>query len=369
MNHNRWSVLRFSHTIVATIFAILWFLVHVHFCLATNTSHHRPHNEHSGITFDAAHNLHGNTKVNNIKNLLNYQSPSTNFVSRDNKTLTMLPHLSVVHNARTKRQSTEENVVRSIADKSIVTSPNNRDNIFQSTKQQYKSLLNDDQKVVEEKENTEREKIRRLTSTTIVINGNTTSNGNNINRGSNSSSTRNLNTVKGGINPVIKNVHKTKTKRKTKHFSHADDDVKLKNISEISVPKNYDSAMKSSSDKSNAIIVTSNRVYSGNNINSYNKSYADLNQILLRSYRNSSVNPNSTIFNGHQLRHSRHKKDQLVIREDEGVVILRKFTCIPCKMVPHSSSLSPLQGQPQQRPRPSHRPRYRGMFFRHVCKM
>lgn len=51
----------------------------------------------------------------------------------------------------------------------------------------------------------------------------------------------------------------------------------------------------------------------------------------------------------------RHKKDQLIIREDQGVVIVRKYTCIPCQRVPG------------QRTSIKTRPRYRGMFLRHAC--
>ncbi len=54
----------------------------------------------------------------------------------------------------------------------------------------------------------------------------------------------------------------------------------------------------------------------------------------------------------------RQKKDQLIIREDQGVVIVRKYTCIPCQRVPG------------QRTSIKTRPRYRGMFFmflRHAC--
>lgn len=51
----------------------------------------------------------------------------------------------------------------------------------------------------------------------------------------------------------------------------------------------------------------------------------------------------------------RHKKDQLIIREDQGVVIVRKYTCIPCQRVPG------------QRTSIKARPRYRGMFLRHAC--
>lgn len=52
----------------------------------------------------------------------------------------------------------------------------------------------------------------------------------------------------------------------------------------------------------------------------------------------------------------RHKKDQLIIREDQGVVIVRKYTCIPCR-----------QRVPGQRTSIKTRPRYRGMFLRHAC--
>jgi len=51
----------------------------------------------------------------------------------------------------------------------------------------------------------------------------------------------------------------------------------------------------------------------------------------------------------------RHKKGQLIIREDQGVVIVRKYTCIPCQRVPG------------QRTSIKTRPRYRGMFLRHAC--
>lgn len=51
----------------------------------------------------------------------------------------------------------------------------------------------------------------------------------------------------------------------------------------------------------------------------------------------------------------RHKKDQLIIREDQGVVIVRKYTCIPCQRVPG------------QRTSIKTRPKYRGMFLRHAC--
>lgn len=51
----------------------------------------------------------------------------------------------------------------------------------------------------------------------------------------------------------------------------------------------------------------------------------------------------------------RQKKDQLIIREDQGVVIVRKYTCIPCQRVPG------------QRTSIKTRPRYRGMFLRHAC--
>lgn len=51
----------------------------------------------------------------------------------------------------------------------------------------------------------------------------------------------------------------------------------------------------------------------------------------------------------------RHKKDQLIIREDQGVVIVRKYTCVPCQRVPG------------QRTSIKTRPKYRGMFLRHAC--
>lgn len=47
----------------------------------------------------------------------------------------------------------------------------------------------------------------------------------------------------------------------------------------------------------------------------------------------------------------RHKKDQLIIREDQGVVIVRKYTCVPCQRVPG------------QRTSIKTRPKYRGMFL------
>lgn len=52
----------------------------------------------------------------------------------------------------------------------------------------------------------------------------------------------------------------------------------------------------------------------------------------------------------------RHKKDQVIVREDQGVVVVRKYACIPCKIIPGIPS------RPSTRPRHS----YRGMFFRHV---
>jgi len=130
-------------------------------------------------------------------------------------------------------------------------------------------------------------------------------------------------TVDGGMERHgIKNVlhDKQKMKRKRKKFVS---NLSSRNISDIKLPKSSIRALTNVTDVNGLEIFSPDMVMDENNV---------VGERVVR-----------------------HKKDQLIIREDQGVVIVRKYTCIPCQRVPG------------QRTSIKIRPRYRGMFLRHVC--
>lgn len=128
-------------------------------------------------------------------------------------------------------------------------------------------------------------------------------------------------TVKGDTNPTIHKNDKHKKKSKRKKFQS------ISGIDVKSVIPNIDNNNNSNKKNSDGEVLA-------NHISTWNDQFSA-----------------TDVFDSQlDQRKIRNKKDQLIIREDTGVVVVHKV-CVPCKIVPGQPSRHPPRKPSRQRPR------------------